>query len=88
VKLGAAEVKSVDDFAGLTPDDLRGWFETKDGERTRQPGLLDEYKLTSEEANELIMRARMEVGWITEDDYKAAIGADQAQEPGAEPANE
>ena len=86
VKLAGADVKSVEDFAGLTPDDLRGWFETKGTERVREPGLLDEYKLSSEEANELIMRARMEVGWITEDDYKAAIGADQADDAGAEPA--
>ena len=88
VKLGEADVKSVEDFAGLTPDDLRGWFESKDGERTRQPGLLDEYKLTTDEANELIMRARMEVGWITEDDYKAAIGADQEEAAQDEAANE
>ncbi len=80
VKLGENEVKSVDDFAGLTPDDLRGWFETREGERVREPGLLDEYKLTSEEAEELIMRARLEAGWISEEDYKAATGQDEEEE--------
>ncbi|MDP3634653.1 transcription termination factor NusA, partial [Phenylobacterium sp.] len=29
VALGEGDVKSVEDLAGLIPDDLRGWFETK-----------------------------------------------------------
>ena len=34
-------VKTLDDFAGFTGDDLRGWFETKNGERVREPGVLE-----------------------------------------------
>jgi transcription termination/antitermination protein NusA len=29
VKLGQAEIKSVEDLAGLVPDDIRGWFENQ-----------------------------------------------------------
>src|ERR1700757_2944734 len=36
VALGEGDVKTVEDLAGLVPDDLRGWFETKNGERVRE----------------------------------------------------
>ena len=80
IKLAEDDVKSVEDFAGLTPDDLRGWYESQDGERVRHPGLLDEYRLSAEDAEELIMRARLDAGWITEDDYKEAVGVAEEEE--------
>ncbi|MBA4801188.1 MAG: transcription termination/antitermination protein NusA [Euryhalocaulis sp.] len=80
IKLAGDDVKSVEDFAGLTPDDLRGWYESQDGERVRHPGLLDEYRLSAEDAEELIMRARLDAGWITEDDYKEAVGVAEEEE--------
>ncbi|EJL37266.1 transcription termination factor NusA [Caulobacter sp. AP07] len=64
VALGEGDVKSVEDLAGLIPDDLRGWFETKDGERTREAGILDSFNLSPEDAEALIMRARVVMGWV------------------------
>ncbi|OXE36396.1 MAG: transcription termination/antitermination protein NusA [Phenylobacterium zucineum] len=64
VALGQGDVKSVEDLAGLIPDDLRGWFETKDGERVRQAGLLETFNLDPAEAEALIMRARVVMGWV------------------------
>ncbi|HEX4196955.1 MAG TPA: transcription termination factor NusA [Caulobacteraceae bacterium] len=64
VALGEGEVKTVEDLAGLVPDDLRGWFENKDGERVREPGILESFALTPEAAEALIMRARIAMGWI------------------------
>ena len=64
VALGEGEVKTVEDLAGLVPDDLRGWFETKDGERVREPGVLESFNLSPEDAEALIMRARVAAGWI------------------------
>jgi N utilization substance protein A len=54
----------VEDLAGLVPDDLRGWFETKNGERVRQPGALETFNLSADDAEALIMRARVAMGWI------------------------
>lgn len=68
VKLGENDVKTVDDLAGLVTDDLRGWFETKNGERIREPGILEEFNLSSEDAEMMIMRARVAAGWISEED--------------------
>ncbi|HEX4180398.1 MAG TPA: transcription termination factor NusA [Caulobacteraceae bacterium] len=64
VLLGEGEVKSVEDLAGLVPDDLRGWFETKDGERVREKGILESMSLSPEAAEALIMQARIAMGWV------------------------
>src|SRR5579864_2803961 len=64
VALGEGGVKTLEDLAGLIPDDLRGWFETKDGERVREPGILETFGLSADAAEALIMRARVAAGWI------------------------
>jgi N utilization substance protein A len=64
VALGEGDVKTVEDLAGLVPDDLRGWFETKDGQRVREPGILEAFGLEPADAELLIMRARVIMGWV------------------------
>ena len=64
VALGEGDVKTVEDLAGLVPDDLRGWFEAKGGERVREPGILEAFGLDPADAEALIMRARVAMGWI------------------------
>ncbi|MGP1276172.1 MAG: transcription termination/antitermination protein NusA, partial [Caulobacterales bacterium] len=71
VRFGENEVFSVDDLAGMTPDDLRGWYETRDGERVREPGILDGFDIDAVEAERLIMKARVAAGWISEEDLPA-----------------
>ena len=93
VALGEGDVKSVEDLAGLIPDDLRGWFETKDGERTREAGILDSFNLSPEDAEALIMRARVAMGWVEappEPDYVEEEGEfeEEAGEAPAEASDE
>ncbi len=64
VTLGENDVKTLEDLAGLIPDDIRGYYESKEGERVREPGILDDYNLSPEDAEALIMRARVAAGWI------------------------
>src|SRR3982751_660962 len=64
VALGEGGVKTVEDLADLVPDDLRGWFETKDGQRVRETGILEAFGLEPADAELLIMRARVAMGWI------------------------
>ncbi len=71
VALGEKDVKTLEDFAGLVADDLRGWFETKNGERVREPGILDSFNLTQEQADDLILQARIAAGWIEADEAPA-----------------
>lgn len=68
VKFGENEVLSVEDVAGLVPDDLRGYTEVKNGEKVHEYGILEEFKLSEENATSLIMQARVKAGWIDESD--------------------
>jgi N utilization substance protein A len=85
VTLGENDVKTLEDFAGLVADDLRGWYETKSGERVRQPGILDKYGLTEDQANDLILQARVAAGWI---DAEPAAEEGEVYEDGEPPADE
>jgi N utilization substance protein A len=64
VRLGENDVKTMEDFAGCVPDDLVGWSEKKDGETTKHEGFLEGIDLSREEAEAMIMTARVRVGWI------------------------
>jgi transcription termination/antitermination protein NusA len=68
VALGENSIKTVEDLAGCATDELVGWSERKDGETTRHPGILDGFELSREEAESIIMQARVKAGWITEAD--------------------
>ncbi|HEV2652447.1 MAG TPA: transcription termination factor NusA [Rhizomicrobium sp.] len=65
VALGQNEIKTLEDLAGAATDDLLGYYEVgKDKERTRIVGALEGFNLTAEDANAIIMRARVMAGWI------------------------
>jgi len=64
VEFGKNEVLSVEDVAGLVPDDLRGYTEIKNGEKVHEEGMLESFKLTEDAATALIMQARVKAGWI------------------------
>jgi N utilization substance protein A len=66
VALGENGVKTVEDLAGCATDDLVGWVERKDGESTRQPGILEGFGLERDEAETMIMQARVKAGWVDE----------------------
>jgi transcription termination/antitermination protein NusA len=79
VKLGENEIKTLEDFAGCASDDLLGYVENKGNERVRVPGALDGFDLTTDEVNDLIMKARVKAGWVKEEDLV---------KPASEPAEE
>lgn len=64
VRLGENDVKSVEDLAGCATDDLVGWTERKGNESVRTPGYLDGFDISRDEAEALIMDARVKAGWI------------------------
>ena len=72
VTLGKDDIKTMEDFAGCAADDLIGWTERKDGETTRFPGTLDEYKISRVDADAMVMQARVKAGWVTEEELAAA----------------
>ena len=64
VEFGKHEIKTVEDVAGLVPDDLRGYYEMKGEEKIHEPGILEGFKLSEDDATMLIMQARVKAGWI------------------------
>ena len=64
VMLGEDGIYSLEDFAGCVPDDLVGWSERKDGETVRHAGSLSDAGMSAAEAESLIMKARVDLGWI------------------------
>src|SRR3954454_4909724 len=63
--LGEHEVKTLEDLAGCATDDLLGYYEVnKDKERVRIEGALEGFGLTADEANAIVMNARVKAGWI------------------------
>ena len=80
VALGENDVKSVEDLAGCATDDLVGWTERKDGETTRHAGYLDGFDLSRQEAEAIIMAARIHAGWIEAPAEEPEAEADEAAE--------
>ncbi|HYM16991.1 MAG TPA: transcription termination factor NusA [Micropepsaceae bacterium] len=68
VKLGENGIKTIEDLAGCASDDLLGYVENKGNERVRVPGALDGFDLAANEVNDIIMKARVKAGWVTEED--------------------
>jgi N utilization substance protein A len=69
VKFGENDIKTVEDLAGCATDDLVGWTERKEGgEPTTHPGILDANETSRDDAENMIMQARVIAGWITEAD--------------------
>ncbi|MBL6761692.1 MAG: transcription termination/antitermination protein NusA [PS1 clade bacterium] len=94
VRLGENDIKSLEDFAGCVTDDLTGWFETVERRRVRQEGILDGFDVSAEEAENMIMAARVEAGWITQEELdqqraeEAQRAADEAAAAALEEAGE
>jgi N utilization substance protein A len=64
VALGEGGVKTVEDLADLATDEIRGGYEVKNGERVKLPGVLESFNLAQEDAEMLILQARVAAGWI------------------------
>jgi transcription termination/antitermination protein NusA len=86
VKLGENDVKTVEDLAGCATDDLFGWSERKDSETTRYPGILEGFDLSRDDAEALIMQARVKAGWVNEEDLAPPAAEEAAPETTAAPA--
>jgi N utilization substance protein A len=80
VALGENGVKTVEDLAGCATDDLVGWTERKDGETKHESGFLEGFDLSREDAEAMIMQARLKAGWVTETELASTASAEPAEE--------
>ena len=81
VALGEGGVKTLEDLAGAATDELLGYYEVnKEKERVRVPGALEGFNLSSDDANSIIMKARVKIGWIEETPEPVEEVAEEAAE--------
>ncbi len=72
VTLGEAKIKTLEDFADLASDELIGVDD----------GILREYGVEPTAANELILRARVAAGWISQEDMASALAPEANEDDG------
>src|SRR5690242_14868855 len=85
VALGEHNIKTVEDLADCATDDLAGWTERgKDKEAVRHEGILDSFRLSREQIEELIIAARVKAGWIEEEQPEPEPSEGEDEVEGAE----
>jgi len=57
-------IKTLEDFATCADWELAGGWTTVNGERVKDEGLLEAFDVSLEEAQDLIMTARVQLGWV------------------------
>jgi N utilization substance protein A len=80
VRFGDEGIKSIEDLAGLVPDDLVGWKEPDSRGKSRwQPGILPKGEMTRDEAEIFVMKARVAAGWIEQSVLDEEIAKREAE---------
>ncbi|NKB29239.1 MAG: transcription termination/antitermination protein NusA [Rhodobacteraceae bacterium] len=62
--LAEDDVKSLEDFATLADWEIAGGWTTVDGERHKDDGVLEKFDVGLEEAQAMVMTARIQLGWV------------------------
>ncbi|WP_347139512.1 transcription termination factor NusA [Paracoccus sp. SSK6] len=57
-------VKTLEDFATCADWELAGGWTTVNGQRVKDEGLLEPFDVSLEEAQNLVMTARVQLGWV------------------------
>jgi len=69
--LAKDDVKTLEDFATCADWELAGGWTTVDGERHKDDGVLEPFDVSLEEAQQLVMTARILLGWVDPADLEA-----------------
>jgi transcription termination/antitermination protein NusA len=75
-------IKTLEDFATCADWELAGGWTTVKGERVKDDGLLEKFDVSLEEAQNLVMTARVQLGWVDPSELEA--GSDDGDEEEAE----
>eukprot|EP00933_Yihiella_yeosuensis_P026044 TRINITY_DN20219_c0_g1_i1.p2 TRINITY_DN20219_c0_g1~~TRINITY_DN20219_c0_g1_i1.p2 ORF type:complete len:541 (-),score=68.22 TRINITY_DN20219_c0_g1_i1:853-2475(-) len=86
--LAKDDVKTLEDFATCADWELAGGWTTVEGERVKDDGILEPFDVSLEEAQHMVMTARILLGWVDPadleaEDAEAEEGEEQTEEAGA-----
>lgn len=78
-------VKTLEDFATCADWELAGGWTTQNGQRIKDDGILEPFGITLEQAQDMVMTARVMLGWVDPDELHpvaddAEAGPDAATE--------
>ncbi len=82
-------VLTLEDFATCADWELAGGWTTVEGERVKDDGILEPFEMTLETAQDLVMTARIMLGWVdpaeleTEEEETEEAEGDETTEVGA-----
>jgi len=65
-------VLSLEDFATCADWELAGGWTTANGERVKDDGLLEKFDVSLAEAQDMVMTARVQLGWVDPSDLPGA----------------
>jgi len=89
--LAEDDVKTLEDFATCADWELAGGWTSDEGVRVKDDGILEPFDVSLEEAQDMVMTARVMLGWVDPDDLvpqqdetdEAAEAAGTEEETGA-----
>ncbi|MFT3689998.1 transcription termination factor NusA [Paenirhodobacter sp.] len=73
-------IKTLEDFATCADWELAGGWTTVNGQRVKDEGILEKFGLSLEDAQGLIMTARVQLGWVDPSELEAAEEEEVAEE--------
>ena len=79
--LAKDDIKTLEDFATCADWELAGGWTTVDGQRHKDDGLLEPFDVGLEEAQNMVMTARVMLGWVDPEEL-AADSADEDEDDG------
>jgi N utilization substance protein A len=80
--LGKDGVKTLEDFATCADWELAGGWTTVNGERVKDDGVLESFDVSLEEAQDMIMTARVMLGWVDPADLESETEDEDLAEEG------
>ena len=57
-------IRTIEDLAACTTDDLVGWTERRGEEVTMHPGILGDMAVSRKQCDTIILQARVRARWI------------------------
>jgi len=77
--LAKDDVKTLEDFATCADWELAGGWTTVEGERVKDDGILEPFDVSLEEAQQMVMTARVQLGWVDLADLEAAAAEEDGE---------
>ena len=77
-------IKTLEDFATCADWELAGGWTTENGQRKKDEGILEKFDVSLEEAQNLVMTARVMLGWVDPTELEAAGEEEEGTDEEAE----